>query len=159
MQTIQRILCPTDFSFLAAKAMAYAERLAIEADAELILLHAFDIPGTWTLAGQEHPRDVRLQEQLYSLLADSSHGNRIQRKLHAGQAGEVICWMAQDQKCDLIVMGTHGWTGLRHLLFGSVAEYVLRHARCPVLSIRDRDPNEPLLAQPMVMPIPAPRFM
>jgi len=159
MQTIQRILCPTDFSITASKAMTYAEQLAIEADAELVLLHAFDIPATWTLSGQEHPRDPRLQEQMDALMAESPHGQKIHRLQHAGEAGKVICWMAQDRQCDLIVMGTHGRTGLRHLLFGSVAEHVLRHARCPVVTIRDHDPNEPPLPQPVVMPIPAPRFM
>ena len=159
MQTIQHILCPTDFSDTAAKAVAYAEQLAIEAGAELTLVHAFDTPATWTLAGQEHPRDPRLQQQLDALLADSPHAQKIHRRQHAGAAGEVICWMAQEQHCDLIVMGTHGRSGLKHLLFGSVAEHVLRHARCPVVTIRDRNPNEPPLPQPIVMPVPAPRFM
>jgi universal stress protein A len=159
MQTIQHILCPTDFSETAEQAMRYADQLAAEAGAELTLVHAFDTPATWTLAGQEHSRDPRLQQQLDALLADSPHSLKIHRLQHAGDAGKVICWMAQDRHCDLIVMGTHGRTGLRHLLFGSVAEYVLRHARCPVITIRDRDPHEPPLPQPIVMPIPPPRFM
>jgi len=159
MKTIQHILCPTDFSATAEKAMKYAEQLAIEAGADLTLLHAFDTPAAWNLAGQEHPRDPKLEQQLEALLVGSPHADKIHRRQHAGLAGEVICWMAQNRQCDLIVMGTHGRTGLRHLLFGSVAEYVLQHARCPVVTIRDRDPNEPLLLQPTVMPIPAPRFM
>jgi universal stress protein A len=159
MQTITHILCPTDFSTTAAKAMKYAEQLAIEANAELTVMHAFDTPAQYTLAGQEHPKDPRLLQQLNELLADSPLGTRIHRIQHAGEAGEVICWMAQNRKCDLIVMGTHGRSGVSHLLFGSVAEYVLRHARCPVVTIRDRDPDEAPLPQPTVMPIPAPRFM
>ena len=159
MQTIRQILCPTDFSPCAAKATAYAEQLAREADAELILFHAFDTPATWTLSGQEHPRDLRLQQQLDAILADSPHAPKIQRLQHAGVPGEVICWMAQDRQCDLIVMGTHGRSGLKHLLFGSVTEYVLRHARCPVLTIRDRDPDEPPLERPTIVPIKAPRYM
>ncbi len=159
MPAIQHILCPTDFSETAAKAVKYAEQLAIEVGAELTLMHAFDTPATWTLAGQEHPRDPRLQQQLDAVLANSPHAAKIHRLQHAGMSGEVICWMAQDRGCDLIVMGTHGRTGLRHLLFGSVAEYVLQHARCPVVTIRDRDPNEPPLKQPIVMPIPPPAFM
>lgn len=159
MQTITHILCPTDFSSTAVRALKYAERLAIETNAELTLMHAFDTPATYTLSGQEHPRDPRLLQQLNELLVDSPLGNKIHRLQHAGEAGEVICWMAQDRKCDMIVMGTHGRSGVSHLLFGSVAEYVLRHARCPVVTIRDRDPNEPALPQPTVMPIPAPRFM
>ena len=159
VKQIKVIVCPTDFSKAATKAVDYAEQLAIETGAELILVHAFDIPAEMTIRGQEHPRDKRHEEELKAVLNDSPHAARIQRVLHAGQAGEVICWLAQERKCDLIVMGTHGRTGLRHLLMGSVAEHVLRHARCPVLTIRDRDPNEPPLKQPLVLPIPAPAFM
>ena len=159
MQTIKRILCPTDFSTSAAKAAVYAEQLAREADAELYLFHAFDTPATWTLSGQEHPRDPSLQLQLDAVLADSPHAHKIHRLQHAGPPGEVICWMAQEQHCDLIIMGTHGRSGLKHLLFGSVAEHVLRHARCPVLTVRDRDPDEPPLPRPAMVPMKAPRFM
>lgn len=156
MKPIQHILCPTDFSKTSEKAVEYAERLAIDTGAELTVMHAFDIPATWSVAGQTHPLDKHLEEQLNAVLAGSPHAAKIHRLQHAGLPGEVICWMAQDQKCDLIVMGTHGRTGLGHLLFGSVAEYVLRHARCPVVSIRDRDPKEQPLKQPIVTPPPTP---
>ena len=159
LTTIRHILCPTDFSKLSMKAIEYAEQLARDADAELTLLHAFEIPATYNLAGQERPRDPRLQQQLNELLVDSVLQDKIHRRQHAGPPGEVICWMAEDRSCDLIVMGTHGRTGLSHLLFGSVAEYVLQHARCPVVTIRERSPNESKLAQPLVMPIPAPLYM
>ena len=79
--------------------------------------------------------------------------------MHAGPPGEVICWMAQEQQCDLVVLGSHGRAALAHLLLGSVAEYVLRHARCPVLTVRDRPADEPPLAEPRVLPVPAPRFL
>jgi universal stress protein A len=159
MQMIQRILCPTDFSAAAAGAMQYAERLALQTGADLYLVHAFDTPLEMTLPGQTHPRDPRHQQRLDELLLDSTLGNRVSRLLHAGSAGDVICWMAQEHSCDLIVMGTHGGGGVKHLLFGSVAEFVLRHARCPVLTIRERPANEPPLPQPLVVPIKAPRFM
>ena len=159
MQTITRILCPTDFSDAATEAVMYAERMAREANADLVLVHAFDMPVSYSLQGQEHPKDSRIEAQLNEVLSDSPHRDRIKRVQHAGDAGEVICWLAQDRQCDLIIMGTHGRTGISHLLFGSVAEHVLRHARCPVLTIRDRDPNEPPLTQPSVAPVLAPRFM
>lgn len=159
MPNITRILCPTDFSEAAAEAVVYAEQMAREANAELLLLHVFDVPLSYSIKGQEHPRDARIELQLNEILSDSPHGDKIIRLQQAGDAGEVICWMAQDRMCDLIILGTHGRTGLAHLLFGSVAEYVLRHARCPVLTIRDRDPNEPMLTRPNVAPIMAPRFM
>jgi universal stress protein A len=111
------------------------------------------------VAGQEQPRDPVIQRELDSELAESSYDHRIRRLQHAGLPGEVICWMAQEHQCDLIVMGTHGRTGIKHLLFGSVAEYVLKHARCPVLTIRDRDPKEVPLERPSVTPPLAPLFM
>ena len=159
MQTISRILCPTDFSDSSDKATAYALQLAREANAELLLFHAFDLPVNWTVSGQTHARDPRIEQELAGILADAPDQDRIQRLLHAGDPAELICWMAQDKKSDLIVMGTHGRTGLKHLLFGSVAEYVLAHARCPVLTIRDRDSNELPLVRPSNMPVMAPRFM
>jgi nucleotide-binding universal stress UspA family protein len=84
---------------------------------------------------------------------------QIQHIAHAGLADEVICWAAEDQACDLIVMGTHGRTGLKHLLFGSTAESVLKHARCPVLTIRPQKQDQQPLAEPMVTPMPAPRYL
>ena len=159
MDMFRRILCAADFSATSQKAVLYAERLAIQAGADLYLAHAFDIPVSMAVAEQTHPLDETHREQLDQLLVDSPLANRIVRLLHAGPPGEVICWMAQEQKCDLIVMGTHGHGGLKHLIFGSVAEYVLRHARCPVLTIRDRPENEPPLKQPLVVPIKAPRYM
>jgi len=159
MDMIRRILCPTDFSAKAAKALQYAEQLALQTGADLLLVHAFAVPVEMTVAAQTQPLDAKHKEQMDKLLQDSLLANRITKLLHAGPAGEVICWMAQEHQCDLIVMGTHGHGGLLHLIFGNVAEFVLKHARCPVLTIRDRPENEPPLPQPLVVPIKAPRFM
>lgn len=154
---IRRILCPIDFSHASGRAFAYAERLAQETKAELVLLHAFDVPETLNLVGQEHPTDPTLRQQLEAVPVLPSVS--VERLLHAGPAGEVICWLAETRDCDLIVMGTHGRSALAHLLLGSVAEYVLRHARMPVLTLRDRPANEPPLEEPRVLPVPAPRFL
>src|SRR5437773_1553702 len=81
------------------------------------------------------------------------------RVLHAGPPGEVICWAAEHRGCDLIVMGTHGHTALKHLLLGSVTEYVVQHARCPVLTVADKPTGEPPLPEPLALPPKAPRFM
>jgi universal stress protein A len=154
---IKRILCPIDFSHASGRAFAYAERLAQELSAELVMLHAFEVPETLNLMGQEHPADPSLREQFESVpVADDV---RVVRVLHAGHAGEVICWVAQERDCDLVVMGSHGRSALTHLLVGSVAEYVLRHARSPVLTVRDHAPDEPPLKEPRVLPVPAPRFL
>lgn len=158
MNLIQRILCPIDFSETSMRAVAYAERLAQATGAGLVLVHAFDRPEAFTMAGQSRPADPELRSQLEAV-RPATQGLSVERVLHAGEAGRVICWAAQQRNCDLIVMGTHGRTGLLHLLLGSTAEYVLRHARCPVLTVRDRPETEQPLEEPHVLPLPAPRFM
>ena len=158
MNDIQRILCPVDFSETSDKAFVAADRLANRLGAELVLLHAFEYPEQLTIAAQERPLDPALGPKLEGI--KSSYPNmKVEHVLHAGPPGEVICWTAQSRNCDLIVMGTHGRTGLMHLLMGSVAEYVMRHARSPVLTVRNRPADEPPLKEPLVLPVPPPRFM
>ncbi len=158
MAPFQRILCPIDFSSTSERALRYAERLAAATGAEIVLVHAFDTPQSYDPPGQTCPADSSLKSRLEQI-RPSSPQVKFTHLLHAGVPGEVICWLAQDRNCDLIVLGTHGHAGLKHLLLGSVAEYVVRHARCPVLTVRDRPANEPKLDEPMVLPLPPPRLM
>lgn len=157
MALYERILCAVDFSPSSDRALAQAQRLAHESHAELILVHAFDLPEKFTLQGQTHPHDPAIEQQLRALPVDPAV--HVERLLHAGPPGHVICWLAQERKCDLIVVGTHGRTGLRSVLLGSVAQQVLQHAPCPVLVIRQQSADEPRLPEPHVMPLKPPRFM
>jgi nucleotide-binding universal stress UspA family protein len=158
MQPLRRILCPVDFSSPSANALAYAERLAAGTGGELVLVHAFEIPASLTYADIQNPSDPAIRKQ-FEELPLSLQQTKVERVLHAGPPGEVICWLAENRGCDMIVMGTHGRTGLKHLLLGSVAEYVVRHARCPVLTVADKPAGEPPLPEPLVMAPKAPRFM
>jgi universal stress protein A len=157
MKQIKRILCPIDFSETSAKALGYAERLARSTGAELVLLHVFDVPEDLGMLGQQVPADARLPDKLQAI-GPSAPELPVERVLHAGPPADVICWMAQNRDCDLIVMGTHGRGGLAHLFLGSVAEHVLRHARSPVVVVRNRSANEPPLVEPRVLPMRPPRF-
>lgn len=157
MSLYQRILCAVDFSPTSDKALALAQQMAGESGAELLLVHAFDLPEKFTMQGQMHPHDPAIEQQLRALSVDA-HLN-VERLLHAGPPGHVICWVAQQRDCDLIVVGTHGRTGLKNVLLGSVAQQVLQHAPCPVLVIRNRAPDEAPLPEPHVMPLKPPRFM
>lgn len=148
----QRILCPIDFSETSQVALDYAVDLAQRLSAELIVAHAFKCPATWDMAGQTEPSSHDVRTQMDAVQCEIP----IEKLLHAGPPGPVICWLAQENDCNMIVMGTHGRTGLKHLLFGSTAEYVLQHARCPVLTIRERSANEPRIEEPIVMPLPGP---
>ncbi len=158
MQPILRILCPVDFSSVSTNALAFAERLAAATSAEMLLLHAFEIPASFTYADIQNPSDPAIRKQ-FDELPVFSRQTKSERVMHAGPPGEVICWIAEHRGCDLIVMGTHGRTGLKHLLMGSVAEYVVRHARCPVVTVANKPAPEPPLPEPLVLPPKAPRFM
>jgi universal stress protein A len=148
---IRRILCPTDFSPASGAAFEQAERLAASTGASLLVLHA---QPRWTgidAAGQADDETTQALSKIQPRVA----GVQVEYLVHGGPPGEVICWVAQERDCDQIVMGTHGRTGLAHLLLGSVAEYVVRHARCPVLTVRLRPEKEEPLKEPKVgMPMP-----
>ncbi len=158
MTQIRRILCPIDFSAPSTTAFEYADHLASLLGAELVVIHAFDRPSSYDAAGQTIPADASIAEKMEAV--SSPHAEvKLTKLLHAGMAEDVICWAAESHGCDMIVMGTHGHTGLKHLLFGSTAEYVLRHARCPVLTIRPQTQHQEPLTEPMVTPMPPPRYL
>ena len=152
---ITRILCPLDFSEPSLEAFAYAQELALATDASLVICHAFARPASWELGDQTEPADEAIQQQF----SDFKTTVPVERFLHAGDPGKVICWLADDQSCDLIVMGTHGRVGWKHLILGSVAEYVLQHAHCPVMTIRLRPTKEADYPEPIVIPLPAPKYL
>ena len=151
----QRILCPIDFSDCSQVAARYAVDLARSAGAEIVLVHALDVVALTPETSR--PPDRGLVEKLDAVLADVTDVT-VSRFFHPGPPVEVICWAAQDRGCDLIVIGTHGRTGLKHLLMGSVAEHVLRHAPVPILVVRDRPADERPLVEPSVDPVLAPRY-
>jgi nucleotide-binding universal stress UspA family protein len=150
---IRRILFPTDFSPAANAAFEYAERLASAAGARLLVLHVRqDLPTVVPMS--DVSRDTKRQlRAVRTRLQDVE----VEYLVYSGTPGEAICWIAQERRCDQIVMGTHGRTGLINLLMGSVAEYVVRHARCPVLTVPSRPRNEAPLSDPAI-DYPMPRL-
>ena len=153
-EPIRRLLFPTDFSPASGIAFGYAERLAASTGADLLVLHVFGIPDVWGTGGKPNEVDEETTRKLKKI-KPRLETIPVKYIAHGGPAGEVICWVAQERNCDQIVMGTHGHTGLAHLLIGSVAEYVVRHARCPVLTVRQRSDKEKPLKEPEVyLPMP-----
>lgn len=134
-EPIRRILFATDFSPASTEAFSFAERLAVATGAELLVIHALGVTDFWGSGGDMNRIDAEANERLHAI-KPSLPGVQIDYVTHRGLPGEVICWLAQDRNCDQIVMGTHGLTGFAHLVLGSVAEYVVRNARCPVLTVR-----------------------
>ena len=143
---VQRILCPVDFSDSSDHAMRYASALAETFGAELTLLHVVApvmaaLPGETSLPDtlQTDIDEIALAcrerlEQTVGKLAAS--GLTVQHKVLNGVPFIEIIRYARDAETDLIVMGTHGRTGLGHLLIGSVAERVVRKSPCPVLTVK-----------------------
>lgn len=154
---IRSILFPTDFSPASEYAFEYAERLALSTGASLLVLHVFGVPDTWGTGGMPERVDEEIKKRLTGI-KPSSAAVKVEYISHGGPAGDVICWLAQERGCDLIVIGTHGHTGFSHLILGSVAEYVVRHAACPVLTVRQRADHEKPIKEPEIY-IPMPPIM
>lgn len=145
---LERVLFPTDFSELSLHALTYARSFAESYKAELHVLHVVDDAYQyWMPMGPGSVPVGPPMEELMSL-ANSELGKFAQEHLNgasfkivtasaAGRPFMEIIKYARDRAIDMIVMGTHGRSGLRHALLGSVVEKVVRKAPCPVLTIRD----------------------
>lgn len=151
MHKISAILVPVDFSDSSRAALEQALLFAERFDARLEVLHVWEIPAyvrpdlvVWIEGSEEHRkpmRDVaeaRAESEMDDFLRQlPEHArDRITERLIGGDPVEVILRLTQDEPFDMVVMGTHGRTGLSHLLLGSVAERVVRGAGCPVLTVR-----------------------
>lgn len=148
MPAISRVLVPIDFSPSARAALEYATFLSGKFGAELTVLHVWEPPGYVgpdTLAllpvaagqpGWETTRSEVLREVELFLGKAEARPKGLTVRVEAGEPSDAILSAAAGGAADLIVMGTHGRTGLSRLLIGSVAEAVLRRSTCPVLTIR-----------------------
>jgi len=141
MIQLERILVPTDFSECSERARSYAVEIAKRFEAELHLLHAVPpiaIPAYMGYVPDElvEPKEgarKSLQQWDTPALQDVKS---VERVVVLGTPFVEIVRYAREQNVDLIVMGTHGHSGLTHALIGSVAEKVVRKASCPVLTVR-----------------------
>ena len=150
MVQFKKILCPFDFSENAQEALQYAIHLmSKDEDATLYLTHVvdnrvYDYGGP--IYGQEPSvsmvvLDQSIREQLEKKLLDhvpEEIQNRVETIILFGVPFLEIIITAKDKNVDLIVIGTHGRTGIAHMLIGSVAEKVVRKAPCPVLSVKSK---------------------
>ncbi len=139
--SIQKILVPYDFSPHSEHALDWAIGLAEKWQARLELLHVIHIlPPVVDIAGDvyAHVEQAQLaaaQKHLETVLSTKAEDLSVLFDSHVrrGVPFQAICDEAATQQADLIVMGSHGRTGLSHVFIGSVAERVIRHAPCPVL--------------------------
>lgn len=140
--TLERILVPVDFSDCSLDALGYAAVVAQQAKASLMLLHVLE-PVSYGLdftLGQSKARHAEAEtwtKRLEELVSSHQHPTmQVESRLRGGFPADSILDTAQTMPCDLIVMGTHGRRGISHAISGSVAEAVLRKARCPVIAVR-----------------------
>ena len=143
---IQHILVPTDFSEYADYALEYSIELAKVLQARLTLLHVFQLaPLTVGIVPHSvftltlHEMQTKAHRQIQATLARIKQtGIPCESVIVQGFPFQTIIDTVKERAIDLIVMGTHGRTGLTHVLMGSVAERVVRMAPCPVLVTRGR---------------------
>jgi len=147
--SIHKIILATDFSKASERASYYAALLAQSFNAELHALHVFNprsIGAVYKLAQitDQEKEDLVLTrergEEMLNELADSFHV-----KTHTifteGYASTEIIRITKKEHADLLVLGTHGYTGWNRLALGSVAEHIVRHSPCPVLTIKPTEHN------------------
>jgi nucleotide-binding universal stress UspA family protein len=137
-------LHPTDFSKQSEFAFQLACSLARDYGAELHIVHVITPPivayGEGVLPVAPENLEEELRQNLNQLRPDDATV-RVVHHLWEGEPVDQILHLAKESGCDLIVMGTHGRTGLGRVLMGSVAEGVVRRAPCPVLTIKNPLPE------------------
>lgn len=147
MIQLNRVLIPTDFSDFSRPAMTYGLAIAARFDAEVHLLHIVPDPAmlvpeaaAFSVESMQAQTEALRQEAIHGLEklpADGwSDGKPIVREVRVGTAFVEIIDYAGEHDVDLIVIGTHGRSGLMHILMGSVAERIVRKAPCPVLTVK-----------------------
>ncbi|MFK7821638.1 MAG: universal stress protein [Planctomycetaceae bacterium] len=147
MFSLQKILVPVDFSDFSMNALNYAVRLARKVDAKLFILHVAspvfnEFMSECRSSYKESYEDfegralTKVAQDLDNLLTSCPVSDAAQRAIRVGCPVSEITSFAEEEDIDMIVMGTHGRTGLSHLIIGSVAERTVREAHCPVLTVR-----------------------
>jgi nucleotide-binding universal stress UspA family protein len=139
--SLRRILVPIDFSKNARRALHFAIPLATQFGARITLLHVVE--------SIVYPTEMAIMvtNERFALNASRKHLDELTRKLipeklrgkilvRGGQPYFEIAQIAREMKADLIVVTTHGYTGIKRVLLGGTAERIIRHAPCPVLTVR-----------------------
>ena len=147
---LKQILIPIDFSDYSDQALRWGVSLAQKYGAQLLLLHVIpevlEEVSARESAGEQLVIDLtaEVEAQLHEIARQGlKEGVAVDVRVADGEPADAILRMARQEKVDLIVMGTHGRTGLSHLLLGSTAEAVVRAAACPVFTVRARATHAP----------------
>jgi nucleotide-binding universal stress UspA family protein len=132
----KKILAPTDFSELSARGVRYACQLSKDVDAEVVIFNVVLLDETNVINKQEVERhEKRLDEFVAQKVSDLGADLKIRKVVDAGDAYGAILDCADNERVDLIVMSSHGRSGLSRMLIGSVTDKILRGSPCPVLVV------------------------
>lgn len=138
---LKKILFPTDFSHAGDAALEFATTLARDSGAKLLIVHVEEPPmaygGGELYYGVPEPTTGDLLKMLHAI-KPTDPAVTYEHRLVTGDPANGVVKLAEEADVDLIVMGTHGRTGLSRLLMGSVAEAIVRRAKCPVLTYKAR---------------------
>ena len=140
----RKILFPTDYSHLSDAALEHATTLARETGATLMIAHVEEPPiaygGGEMYYGIPDP-DREEVERMLAAVKPTDPAVPVRYHLLSGDPAKEIVRLADEENVDMIVMGTHGRTGIGRMLMGSVAESVVRHAKCPVMTFKSGAPS------------------
>ena len=143
----RHILVPTDFSSASSKALEYADAFAQTFQSRVTLVHVIEpmvLPPEYGYMPPYSPADEALQveavrKQLLEKAASLESARHTEVLVRVGRPWHEVVDAVSESGADLLVLTTHGRTGLRHMLMGSVAEKIVRHATCPVLVVRPEE--------------------
>lgn len=143
------ILVPTDFSACSDDALAYASRLAQHEDARVVLLHVVELAAGLEPTTRIYPEGLSEPVTVGAFASEGAQASlteqlarvvrrevTIEKRIAFGRPIDTVCELAEELGADLVVLGTHGRTGLKHLFLGSVAERIVRTCSVPVLTVR-----------------------
>lgn len=134
MAMMKKILAPTDFSDLSAKGVRYASQLAKETGAELVVMNVVALDES-NFASKREIDQHKLELDEFIVNRDVGADLNIRKLIEPGVPSATIVYFAEKENCDLIVMSSHGRSGLSRVLMGSVTEQILRKSPCPVLVV------------------------
>ena len=135
MDMLKKILAPTDFSGLSVRGVRYACQLAKDVGAEVTIFNVVFVDESGVNKGEMEEHKQRLEEFVAKNVAVVGANLRIRKVIDSGQAYQAIVERAESEQIDLIVMSSHGRSGLSRMMIGSVTDKVLRMAPCPVLVV------------------------
>ena len=142
------IIWASDGSAHADRALDYAQKLAEASSAKLVVTHVREVTvgraAGYPVQPDEAEIEAKIQGQAQALKDAGIDVEYVQAGATVGGAAHAIADLAAERNADLIAVGTRGRSGLRRMLLGSIAERVVHHAPCPVLTVRRPDPAEPM---------------